>query len=130
MVKPTLKPGMTEETTIATTPEMGVAHLGPAAVYSTPSMIGLMEGTALKLLTPHLDAGEQSVGYRVDVRHLAGTPIGQKVTARATLREIDGRKAIFDVEAHNEGGVKIGDGMHERRIIDISRFTQGAGAKT
>lgn len=125
MVKDGLKPGLSAENTITTTPDMAAGHLN---VYSTPSMIGLMEGVSRGILEPYMDENETSVGYRVDVRHLAGTPIGQKVTAKATLREVDGRKAIFDVEAHNEGGTKIGDGMHERRIIDTSRFNQASSA--
>lgn len=120
MVKSTLQPGLSVEKTVTTTQEMSAGHL---PVYSTPSMIGLMEHAARDLLQEHLDEGETSVGFRVDVRHLAGTPIGKQVTAKASLREfIDGRKAIFDVEAHNEDGVKIGDGMHERRVIPIARM--------
>ena len=71
--------------------------------------------------------GEQSVGFRVDVRHLAPTQIGKKVTSKVALREINGRRCIFDVEVHSEDGVKIGEGMHERAIIDIARFTKANG---
>ncbi|HWO94348.1 MAG TPA: thioesterase family protein [Dehalococcoidia bacterium] len=120
MVKASLNPGLSAQKTVTTTNEMSAGHL---PVYSTPSMIGLMEHAARDLLQEHLDDGETSVGYRVDVRHLAATPIGKQVTVTATLRElIDGRKAIFDVEAYNEDGVKIGDGMHERRIIPMARM--------
>lgn len=127
MVKSTLQAGLSDQATVTTTPDMAAGHLN---VYSTPAMIGLMERVARSLLEQHLDEGETSVGYRVDIRHLAGTPIGQQVTAKARLREVDGRKAIFDVEAYNEGGTKIGDGMHERRIIDASKFSQGTGTAT
>ncbi len=123
MVKPTLTPGLSAEKSVVTSEETSAGHL---PVYSTPSMIGLMEFAAREVLEPHLDEGETSVGFRVDIRHLAATPIGKQVTARATLRElIDGRKAIFDVEAHNEDGAKIGDGMHERRIIQVARLGGG-----
>ena len=89
-MKDTLKVGASAEIEIATTPEMGITHLGHDAprMYSTPSMISLMEQTAIRVLTPHLDAGEQSVGTKVSVSHFKATPIGQKVRAKATLTEI------------------------------------------
>lgn len=123
-MKDTLKPGMSAEQTITTTPEMGITHLGPNAprMFSTPSMIGLMEGTCVHFLTPHTGEGEQTVGFRVDVKHLAPTKIGQKVTAKVTLKEIQGRRLFFDVEAYNEDGTKIGEGVHERVVISVSRF--------
>jgi fluoroacetyl-CoA thioesterase len=117
-------PGTSDEMTITTTPEMGITHLGPDApsMYSTPSMIQLIEGTCVRLMTRYVDPGEQSVGYRVDVRHLAPTVIGKDVTARVTLREVKGRRYVFDVDVTNEDGAKIGEGRHERALIDISRF--------
>ncbi len=123
-MKDTLKPGMSAEQTFTTTPEMGISHLGPGvpSVLSTPAMIGFMEGTCVQFLTPHMDEGEQTVGYRVDVRHLAPTRIGQRVRTRVTLKEIKGRRLFFDVEAYNEDGTKIGEGIHERAVVSISRF--------
>jgi fluoroacetyl-CoA thioesterase len=119
--------GQTNEMTITTTPEMGIRHLGPAAsLYSTPAMVEHIEGTALQSLLPFLGPEEQSVGVRINVAHMAPTPIGMKVTIKTTLQEVDGRRCVFAVEVHNEGGVKIGEGTHERRIIDVSRFTAGA----
>src|SRR4029450_815513 len=110
-----------EEMVLAPPPEMGVRHL-PMPMYSTPAMVGHIEGLCLKMLIPFQEAGESSVGYRVDVRHMAPTPIGQKVTVKGRVREQDGRKVVFDVEAYNETGTKIGDGIHERRGIDLTRF--------
>ena len=114
---------------ITTTPEMGITHLGPGvpSMYSTPSMISLIEGTCVRLISRHVDAGEQSVGYRVNVKHLKPTHIGKKVTAHVRLREVNGRRCTFDVEVRNEDGVKIGEGEHERAIIDVARF---AGAQS
>jgi predicted thioesterase len=128
MVKSEFQPGVTEELTVTTTPDMGITHLGPDApsMYSTPSMVQLIEGTCVKLMTRYVDAGEQSVGFHVDVRHLAPTPIGKKVTAKVTLREVNGRRCLFDVEVHSEDGVKIGEGIHERAVIDIARFAERA----
>ncbi|MCH7511915.1 MAG: thioesterase family protein [Chloroflexi bacterium] len=125
-MKPELKPGVSDEQTITTTPEMGIVHLGPDApsMYSTPSMVALIEGTCVRLLSRYVDDGEQSVGYRIDIRHLAPTPVGKQVTAKVALREVNGRRYIFDVECWNEDGVKIGEGLHERALIDISRFAK------
>ncbi len=124
-MKPDFQPGASEELSIVTTPDMGITHLGPSApsMYSTPSMVQLIEGTCVKLISRHVDEGEQSVGFHVDVRHLAPTPIGKRVTSKVTLREINGRRFLFDVEVHSEDGVKIGEGIHERALIDIARFT-------
>lgn len=120
-------PGMSDSMTIKTTPDMGITHLGPnvPSMYSTPSMIQLVEGACVRLMGRFVDEGEQSVGFRVDMKHLAPTAIGQDVTARVALREVNGRRYVFDVEVHNQDGTKIGEGMHERAVIDISRFTQG-----
>jgi fluoroacetyl-CoA thioesterase len=93
-------------------------------MYSTPSMVGLIEGTCVRLMGRYVDANEQSVGYRVDVKHLAPTVIGKTVTSNVKLREVNGRRYVFDVEVRNEDGVRIGEGTHERAVIDISRFTK------
>jgi fluoroacetyl-CoA thioesterase len=122
--------GRSNEMTITTTPEMGISHLGPgASFYSTPAMVGHIEMTALQSLLPFLDPGEQSVGVRINIAHTAPTPIGMKVTIRTTVQEVDGRRCVFAVEAYNEAGVKIGEGTHERRIIDIGRFAAGGKGK-
>ena len=115
--------GASDEMTITTTPEMGVAHL-PVPMYSTPAMVAHFEGLCLKLLQKHLDAGETSVGYRVDIKHTAPTPIGMQVTVKGKVKEVDGRKVVFEVEAYNQTGAKIGEGIHERRVIDMARFAQ------
>lgn len=128
-MKPGFEPGIAEEWTIETTRDMGITHLGPdvPSMYSTPAMIQLIEGTCVRLITRYVEPGEQSVGFRVDVRHLAPTTIGKRVTASVRLRELNGRRMVFDCEVHNEDGVKIGEGVHERAVIDIKRFAGGAG---
>jgi fluoroacetyl-CoA thioesterase len=124
-LKPGFEPGLVEEWTITTTPDMGITHLGPdvPSMYSTPSMVSLIEGTCVRLITKYVETGEQSVGFRVDVKHLAPTQIGKQVTAKVTLRELNGRRMVFDCEVHSQDGVKIGEGLHERALIDIARFT-------
>lgn len=123
-MKDTLKPGMSYEQIITTTPDMGITHLGPNAprMFSTPAMIQLMEGTCVHFLTPYMDTGEQTVGFHVNVKHLAPTKIGQKVRGKVTLNEIKGRRLLFNVEAFNEDGTKIGDGTHERAVVSIEKF--------
>jgi len=89
----------------------------PAAVLSTPGMIGMMERTAAMLVFPKLPEGQASVGFEVCVKHVAGAVQGATCTVRATLCEIvDGRKLRFDVEVR-EGDRVIGTGTHERRVV-------------
>ena len=128
-MKDTLTVGASAETEILTTPEMGITHLGQDAprMYSTPAMISLMEQTSIKVLTPHLDEGEQSVGTKISVSHFKATPIGQKVRATSTLTEIvdvgrPAKRYRFTLEAFNEKE-KIGDGTHERAIINVKQFS-------
>jgi len=90
-------------------------------VLSTPRMIGLLEFTCQLLVLPHLAEGQTSVGSQVNVRHLAATPEGMTVRLRAELLEVDRRRLRFMVEAW-DSLEKIGEGEHERFIIDKDRF--------
>ncbi|MGF1484353.1 MAG: enoyl-CoA hydratase-related protein [Opitutales bacterium] len=94
-----------------------------ATVFSTPSMIHLMEQAARKLLAPHLDAQEESVGVDVNIAHLAATPIGGPVRATAELIGLNRRAAEFAVSAY-DAKQQIGQGSHTRAVVDIERFTQ------
>lgn len=94
---------------------------GGVRVFGTPAMIGLMENAAWRLAQPLLDEGETTVGTRVDVRHLAATPVGMRVIASAELIEIDGRRLVFRVSAHDERQL-IGEGTHERARVQLDRF--------
>lgn len=120
-----LSAGQSYEKTHETTPEMGIKHLGPGvpSVLSTPAMIGLMEGTCVEFLTPYMGEGEQTVGFHVDVRHLAPTLIGQKVTVKVVLEEIKDTRFRLAVEAVNDKGVKIGEGTHRRAVIKTKQFS-------
>lgn len=124
-MKDGLAPGLTCKQDFTVTPEMGVTHFGAGIprVLSTPSMIGLIERTCLELLTPYMDKGEQTVGFHVDVKHLAPTRVGQSVTVTATLQEIADKRFRFAVEASNDQGVKIGVGAHRRALIHLKEFT-------
>lgn len=101
---------------------------GGVAVYATPAMIGLMEGTCLAAVDPHLPAGLATVGTQINVSHLAATPVGMTVRATAELTEIAGKKLSFRIEAYDEKE-KIGEGTHQRYIIDINKFLQRAESK-
>ncbi len=117
--------GASGEMTITVTAEMVVPAL---KVYSTPSMVGHMEGVCAQIMAPYYEIGETSVGYRVDIRHMAPTSVGMKVVLKGRVTEMDGRRVVFAVEAYNESGAKIGEGIHERRVIDPRRFRERANA--
>jgi len=94
---------------------------GGVDVYATPAMIGLIENTSLNAVDSFLPEGYATVGVHLDVKHLAATPVGMKVTATAELIEIDRKKLVFKVEAFDEKD-KIGEGTHSRFIIDKEKF--------
>ena len=93
-------------------------------VLATPMMIMLMENAALNALRPCFATGETAVGTHIDVRHLAATPQGRIVTAKARVTAIEGRRIAFAVEAH-DGERLIGSGTHERIVVRLERPTQG-----
>ena len=121
-MKDGLIPGLINKQTYVTTQEMRAGQL-PSDVLSTPAMIGLMEGTSLRLVAPYLDENEQTVGIHVDVRHMAPTNIGQSVTVTAELLEVKDNKIRFSVLAVNDKDVKIGEGTHRRAVINTKQFT-------
>ncbi|HXV23694.1 MAG TPA: hotdog domain-containing protein [Alphaproteobacteria bacterium] len=86
-------------------------------------MITLMENAALNALKPYLTTGNTAVGTRIDVRHLAATPLGRTVMAKAIVTEVEGRRIAFSVEAH-DGDRLIGEGRHERRLIDLDGLSK------
>jgi fluoroacetyl-CoA thioesterase len=96
---------------------------GKVRVLATPVMINLFEAAALACCEHHLPAGHQSLGIHLDVRHIAATPVGMRVNATAELVKIDGRTLTFRVEAHDEREL-IGDGTHERVVVNVERFDQ------
>ena len=96
---------------------------GRVRVLATPVMINLMEAAALDAVERLLPAGHQSLGIHLDVRHFAATPVGMRVYATAELIGIDGRTLSFRVEARDERE-PIGDGRHERVVVNVARFDQ------
>ena len=97
-------------------------------VLATPIMIMMMENAALNAIKPYLDAGESALGTRVDVRHLAATPAGRRVTGEATVTHVDGRRIEFSIRA-TDGQEEIGVGTHERVVIELTRLSERMKAK-
>ncbi len=120
-----VQPGITLERKRAVDKEDAITFLGEGVQpsLSTPRMIMWMEYAARDAVLPHLEAGHDTVGTRVDVRHLAPTPLGREVIYRATVAQVDGRRITFDVEAL-EDSKTVGKGIHERYIIDVKRFAR------
>ncbi len=114
-----LKHTVTETVTTDNTADKVGSGLLP--VYATPSMIALMEKCASECVAPYLEEGKASVGTMLNVKHLSASPIGIKITCTATLTEVDGRRLVFALEAYDEKGL-IGEGTHERFVIDTERF--------
>ena len=102
---------------------------GGAAVYATPAMVGLMESACLSIVDPLLPDGKATVGISLNIRHLAATPIGMSITAQAELITISGNKLTFSVQAFDDKE-KIGEGTHERYIIELSKFLQKTADKS
>ena len=92
-------------------------------VLATPVMIMMMENAALNAIKPYLDAGESAVGTRVDVQHLAATPAGRTVSAKAEVTRVTGKQVGFRIDA-TDGVERIGTGTHERMVIELSRFIE------
>ena len=97
-------------------------------VFATPMMITAMENAALNAVRSYLGPGESAVGTAVNVRHLAATPVGHRVTAEAEVTKVDGRRIEFKVTARDEVE-EIGNGTHERMLVDIQRLQQRLSAK-
>ena len=101
---------------------------GSLAVFATPAMIALMEKTARLSVAPFLEDGQSTVGTLVNVKHLSASPVGMKITCRTELKKIDRRRLVFHVECSDEAGI-IGEGEHERFIIDEAKFMAKTEAK-
>jgi fluoroacetyl-CoA thioesterase len=118
-----LEPGLTGSAELL----VGVEHTAPSIgsglvpVLATPVMINVIEAAALAAVEHFLPAGHQSLGIHLDVRHFAATPIGMRVRATAELVGIDGRTLTFRVEARDDKE-PIGDGSHQRVVVNVARF--------
>lgn len=119
----TLAPGLVGEAeTIVTEANMASAvGSGGVDVFSTPMLIALMEAAAFRAVQHYLKTGETTVGTVVNVQHLAATPGGMTVRAVAYLQEVHGKRLVYRVEAFDDKE-KVGEGQHERFIVNLERF--------
>lgn len=136
-MKDTLKPGIRYEHKFLVPASKTVPALYPEAeeflampeVFATGFMVGFLEWACIKCINPHIDwPKEQTVGTHVDVSHQAATPPGLEVTATVELIEVDGKRLVFSVEAH-DGVDVISKGRHERFVINKERFDAKLGEK-
>ena len=125
-----LQPGRVGTVTLIVAEEHTAPRIGSGRVrvLATPVMINLMEAAALDAAENLIPAGHQSLGTRLDVRHIAATPVGMRVRATARLVSVEGRTLEFRVEAHDEKDL-IGDGSHQRLVVNVARFDQRVQAK-
>jgi fluoroacetyl-CoA thioesterase len=125
-----LEPGATNTITVVVDESMTADRFGNTGmqVLATPMLVSYFELAAHRLAMGALAPGQGTVGSRVDVRHLAATPIGMRVTFRATLTERDRRRLVFRVEADDEQE-RVGEGTHERFVVDMGRFMGRIAAK-
>ena len=122
--------GITGKQTITVTEEKTAQAMGSGTlpVFATPAMIALMENTASKSVEAKLDEGAGTVETLINVKHVAATPVGMDVTCETKLVEVDRKRLVFEVKAYDAAGV-IGEGTHERFIIDNEKFLGKAEAK-
>lgn len=122
--------GLTGEAAVTVDSSNTAKTIGSGAleVFATPSMIALMEKAATNALKELMPEDSSSVGTLLNVKHISATPVGMKVTAKATLTEVDGKRLVFNVEAFDEKD-KIGEGQHERFIVTIDRFMTKTNGK-
>ena len=120
-----LTPGLVGEASVIVTEQLTASSHGSGLVpaYATPAMIALMENASVAAIQTHLSAGQTSVGTEVNVKHLAATPVGMRVRARAQVTSVEGRRVAFQVEAWDDKE-KIGEGTHVRAVVDGARFAE------
>lgn len=128
-MKPTLIPGLATTRTFLVDRERTIDFMGEdARVYATPMLVRDIEVTCRELLLEHLDAGEDSVGTRVEIDHLAATLLGMTASIQATLAELKGRAAMFDIVA-TDGADTICRGRHARFIANVEQVKQRLAQK-
>lgn len=122
--------GMKFKKTITVTEEKLASALGSGTVpvFATPMMILLMEEISTHCVMDELEPGQATVGTKLDVSHISATPLGLEVSAECELIEIDRRRLVFNVKAYDNAGV-VGEGTHERFIIDTEKFMAKANEK-
>lgn len=117
-----------QEMTVTAEDTAKVHKSGTLDVLATPRMAALMEETAWRSVAEHLEQGMGTVGIKLNLEHLAPTPVGMKIWCETVLTEVDGRKLTFAITTFDEAG-KIGEGIHERFIIEEAKFQSKADSK-
>lgn len=117
-----------QETTVTAANIATNVGSGKVKVFATPMMISLIEKAAVLSIEPYLEPGQSSVGTHINVSHCSATPLGMTVWAETEVTEIDRRRVTFSVKAYDERGL-IGEGTHERFIIEIEKFQAKAESK-
>ncbi len=120
-----IKPGLAGSASLVVAEEHTAPRVGSGRVHvlATPVMINLIEAAALEAVERLLPAGQQSLGTLLNVRHIAATPVGMRVTARAEVIAVEDRSIRFRVEAHDEREL-IGEGEHARVVVNVAKFDQ------
>jgi predicted thioesterase len=142
MTSEAIQPGLKGEVRLVVAEEHTAQHLGSGGVkvLATPQMVLLMEQAGVAAIDPLLPEGYCTVGHHLDVRHLAPTPVGFEMRATAELIEVDGRRLVFRVEVYEESAGPahsrsageeqlVGEGTHERAIINMQRFGERVAEK-
>ena len=126
----TITKGIRGQKELLVTEEVTAARMGSGLleVLATPAMIALAEGTAMESVQPLLEEGQGTVGTRLDIAHIAATPVGMTVRCETELVEVDRRRLVFSVKVSDDKEL-VGEGTHERFIIDSARFLQKAQGK-
>jgi fluoroacetyl-CoA thioesterase len=125
-----IRPGLVGESKLTVTKEVTASAYGSGlvAVLATPVMVGLMENASVDAIQKHIPPGQTSVGIEVCVKHLAATPIGLQTRARSEVIGVDGRRITFKVQAWDDHEL-IGEGTHQRMVVDEARFVERIEAK-
>ncbi|MGD2144176.1 MAG: thioesterase family protein [Anaerolineae bacterium] len=125
-----LAPGLLGETEMTVTEDDTAVHWGSGLVpvFATPAMVCIIENAAVRALDGRLLPDQTTVGGRMDVRHLAPTPVGMRVFARAELLEVDDRRLVFRAEVWDQVE-QVGEATHERFVVDRGEFVARAEAK-
>jgi fluoroacetyl-CoA thioesterase len=122
--------GISGEASVTVTADNTAEKFGNkgAKVFATPLLVALMEQAAINAVAPYLSPDAGTVGTRVDIAHLTATPVGMSIRATATLVEVAGKKLVFEVTAVDDRE-KVGQGRHERYIINTEAFLSKVAAK-
>lgn len=135
-MKDTLTAGLEHTFSFTVTREKTVPFVYPESdlfrempeVFATAFMVGFMEWACMEALRPYLEEGERTLGTMINVTHQAATPPGLTVTARVKCLEVDGKRTVWEVEAH-DGVDLIGKGTHERFTVNHDKFSARVAAK-